>query len=255
MGDFDSDTSALIERAALNASRTEHDLEAWIFGHLGLTDGMRIADLGCGTGKQLFALAERVSPDTELIGIDISAAAVAEVNDRASRGGRANVRALRASLDECPEALPDGRFDLLLSTYAVYYARDLPRLLERLREVLSPGGSMFLCGPGVGTNGEMITLVNGVQDALGEEPVAPVEDFLDSGQIAALGRIYGSVSVSRMENAVSFASVAEVMTWWRNHNMFRPAAEQRVMQELEAIFVKGSGFRLTKHVLGVHARA
>ena len=254
MGEFDSDTSALVERAALNASRTEHDLEAWIFGHLEFTDGMRIADLGCGTGKQLFALAERVSPDTELIGIDISAAAVSEVNDRARREGRSNVRALRASLDDCPAALPDGSFDLLLSTYAVYYSRDLTRLLEGLRQVLSPGGSMFLCGPGAGTNREMITLVNGVQDAL-EEPVAPVDDFLEPGQIAALGRIYGSVSVSRMENAVSFASVAEVMTWWRNHNMFRAAAEQRVRDELEAIFVKGSGFRLTKHVLGVHARA
>ena len=253
MGEFDSDTSALVERAALNASRTEHDLEAWIFGHLEFTDGMRIADLGCGTGKQLFALAERVSPDTELIGVDISADAVSEVNDRARREGRSNVRALRASLDDCPAALPDGPFDLLLSTYAVYYSRDLMRLLERLREALSPGGSMFLCGPGVGTNGEMITLVNGV-DAL-EEPVAPVEDFLDTEQIRALGRTYGSVSVSRMENAVSFASVAEVMTWWRNHNMFRAAAEQRVTEELEAIFAKGAGFRLTKHVLGVHARA
>lgn len=254
MGDFDSDTSALVERAALNASRTERDLEAWIFGHLEFTEGMRVADLGCGTGKQLFALAERVSPDTELIGVDISADAVSEVNDRARREGRSNVRALRASLDDCPAALPDGRFDLLLSTYAVYYARDLTGLLERLRQVLSPGGSMFLCGPGAGTNREMITLVNGVQDAL-EEPVAPVEDFLDPEQIEALGRTYGSVSVSRMENAVSFASVAEVATWWRNHNMFRAAAEQSVTRELKAIFAKDGGFRLTKHVLGVHARA
>lgn len=189
-----------------------------------------------------------------MIGIDISADAVSEVNDRARREGRSNVRALRASLDDCPAALPDGPFDLLLSTYAVYYSRDLTRLLDRLREVLSPGGSMFLCGPGVGTNDEMITLVNGVQDAL-EEPVPPVEDFLDPEQIRALGRTYRSISVSRMENAVSFASVAEVMTWWRNHNMFRAAAEQRVMHDLEAIFAKGAGFRLTKHVLGVHARA
>lgn len=253
MGEFDSDTSALVERAALNASRTDRDLESWIFGHLELTDGMRVADLGCGTGKQLFALAERVSPDAELIGIDISADAVAEVNERARREGRSNVRALRASLDDCPAALPDGRFDLLLSTYAVYYARDLSGLLERLRHVLSPNGSLFLSGPGAGTNREMITLVNAVDDAVGE-PVPPVVDFLDGGQLEALGSRYRSVSLSRMENAVTFASPAEVMRWWRNHNMFRAAAEQSVMRELEAIFAKSAGFRLTKHVLGVHAR-
>lgn len=254
MGDFDSDTSALIERAALNASRTEHDLEEWIFGQLELTDGMRIVDLGCGTGKQLFAIAERVSRDTELIGIDVSEDAVSAVNARADGEGQTNVRAVRASLDDCPEALPDGAYDLILSTYAIYYARDLSGLLTDLAAVLTPSGSMFLCGPGAGTNREMIALVNELADAA-DDRVPEVVDFLDARQLDSLRRTYRLVTVSYLENSVSFISPAEVMTWWRNHNMFRPAVEQRVAGELERWFAGNSAFRLTKHVLGVYVRA
>lgn len=253
MGEFDSDTAALIERAALNTTRTEHDLEAWIFGHLQLTGAMRIADLGCGTGKQLFALAERVSPDTELVGLDVSEAAVAEVNARAAREGRANVRALRAPLDDCPAALPAGRFDLILSTYAIYYARDVAALLERLAAVLAPRGTIFLCGPGAGTNREMIALVNELADAADQVP--DVAEFLDAEQLVALRRTYRSVTMAHLENAVTFTSPAEVMTWWSNHNMFRPAVEQHVERELERRFAVQPSFRMTKSVLGVHVDA
>ena len=254
MGEFDADTAALIERAALNTRRTEHDLEAWIFGHLELTGAKRIADLGCGTGKQLFALAEQVPAHTELIGIDISEAAVAEVNTRAHREGATNIRALRASLDDCPGALPDGQFDLILSTYAIYYAADVAGLLESLAPALAPGGAMFLCGPGAGTNREMIALANDLADAP-QDQAPEVADFLDARALDALRQTYRSVKPLRLENAVTFAAPAEVMTWWRNHNMFRPALERRVAHELQRHFARAPTFRMTKSVLGVYVDA
>jgi ubiquinone/menaquinone biosynthesis C-methylase UbiE len=255
MGDFDSDTAALIERANLNAGRTEHDLERWIFEHVQPADGMRILDLGCGTGKQLFALAERLSAGSELVGVDISEQAVEAVNQRARREGLTNVRALRASLDECPGALPSGRFHLVLSTYAIYYASDVVGLLGELASVLRPGGQVFVCGPGSGTNQEMVALVNALDDGV-DDAAAAVEDFLNAAQIAALQEHYRSVSVTRMNNAAVFRSADEVLAWWRHHNMYVAAADDQVRRRLESIFASGAGtFRLTKNVLGVHCRA
>lgn len=255
MGDFDSDTAALIERATLNAGRTEHDLESWIFAQVRPTDGMRILDLGCGTGKQLFALAERLSGGSELVGVDISEQAVEAVNQRAQREGLANVRALRASLDECPGALPPGEFDLILSTYAIYYARDVRGLVSELASVLRPAGQVFVCGPGTGTNHEMIALVNALDDGA-DHVAADVDDFLDAEQIAALDEHYGSVSVVRMDNAAVFRSAGEVLAWWRHHNMYDPAADGPVRRRLESIFATDSStFRLSKNVLGVRCVA
>ncbi len=250
---FDSDTDALIERATLNASRTARDLEAWIFDQVRPKDGMRIADLGCGTGKQLFALAEALSGDTEMVGVDISEQAVSEVNARAARAGLTNVSAIQASLDACPQALPEGPYDLFLSTYAIYYAADVAGLLGRVASMLSPGGQMFLCGPGAGTNHEMVSLVRQLQEP-GDDPVTDVPNFLDEHEIDALRNHYRSVSVSRMENTVTFTSPEETLTWWRNHNMYRPAADEAVRRELERLSVAQETFRLTKNVLGIHCR-
>ena len=41
-------------------------------GDVTLADGMRALDLGCGPGALSFALAEKASPQAEIIGIDIS---------------------------------------------------------------------------------------------------------------------------------------------------------------------------------------
>ena len=51
---------------------------------------------------------------------------------------------------------------MIISTYSIYYAKDLQALLIGLRELLKPGGSVFVVGPGEGTNHELHSLLNGL---------------------------------------------------------------------------------------------
>src|SRR5206468_12814539 len=136
---------------------------------------------------------------------------------------------------DCPAALPSGCYDLVLSSYAIYYAEDMVGLLRRLSRVLAPRGTLFVCGPGRGTNDEVLDLMEGVRPA-GGDPVPHVEDFLRPGQIAALRRIYAEVEVSRMTNPVTFGSVSEVLDWWRNHNSHRDDLDAAVAARLERWF-------------------
>ena len=250
----DYDTGALIERAQVNAARSAYDLEEWIISQVRPAGAMRILDLGCGTGKQLFAVAH-AAPTATCIGLDISEDAVAAVNERSAREGTPNVRAVRAELDACIVCLAGyDPFDLILSSYAIYYASDMPGLLQGLAGLLAPHGQLFICGPGRGTNQEMIDLVNRFE-AGPDDSIPAIDDFIDEASLDKLRNVYEAVAVSRLANTVTFLSVEEVLTWWRNHKSYRPHLENEVTKGLLGRFVDDQVFQMSKNVLGVHCRA
>src|SRR5438445_2050568 len=121
---------------------------------------MSILDLGCGLGKQTLFLAERLSPDTRILSIDLSGDAVDHVNTTAQRRALHNVGARRIGLDDCVAVFTGQKFDLILSTYAIYYASDMPWLLRSLVTLLHPGGTIFVCGNGAGSNRELYGIAN-----------------------------------------------------------------------------------------------
>lgn len=248
---FDSDTAALVARENINSRLSAYDLEQWILEEVKPTDGIRVLDLGCGTGKQTFRLATRF-PGCSIVSVDVSAEAVAAVNHRARMEGITTVRAIRSSFDEVLEMMGGDTFDLVLSAYALYYASDMGGLMARLTEILNPGGQVFVCGPGRGTNQEMVDLINEVcDDKVG---VPAVEDFASAAVLAALEAHYADVSLSRLANSVEFQSIDDVLQWWRSHNSYRADLEAAVAQKLVQLFEKDSRFVMTKNVLGVHCK-
>jgi trans-aconitate 2-methyltransferase len=98
--------------------------------------GMRIVDLGCGTGDMTLHLHERLGAKATL-GVDRSAAMLA----RAPRAE--GLRFL-----ECDIAtFEGGPFDLIFSNSALHWVRDHPALLKRLRAMLAPGGQIAVQMP------------------------------------------------------------------------------------------------------------
>jgi len=251
-GRLDRDTAALGRREAANAAGAAHDLEVWILAHTRPAPGQRVLDLGCGRGKQVFAVAPHVVPGGSVLGVDISTQAVSEVRRRAEAEGLEHVTAIELHLDACCEALSDRRFDLLLSAYALYYATDVVGLIRCLHGLLAAGGQAFFCGYAAGTNREMVDLVN----VAGAGPAAePIGDWLAADQIAAAAEPYAGCEVVRLDNQVTFPTAADVLAWWRNHNSYVPDREPAVRKAVEAMVKRDGAFVLTKNVLGVHLHA
>jgi ubiquinone/menaquinone biosynthesis C-methylase UbiE len=247
---FDSNTNALKHRANINAQGSTYNLEDWIIEQTKPQSGMRVLDLGCGTGKQIFRLAPIVSFNGLILGIDISPDAVDEVNRRAQEEHLDFVKAVRTSLDDCIEKLRGQTFDLILSTYAVYYASDMTQLLVDLRSNLNPGGRLFVCGPGRDSNREMFDLINSCSP--GPYPgTKPVEDFLGETQIIDIAKQYSKVATVRLANQIRFQSPESVLLWWKNHNSFVPEIYESVERSLHHHFSQHDSFVLTKNVLGV----
>lgn len=202
-GKFSVNANALRMRQSINDSLSQHNLEDWVYRQIAPLDSLQILDLGCGLGKQLFYLAQRVSPSTQLTGIDISPHAVSYVNSRAHSEGLPNVSAECTGLDDCVSRFKGKAFDLIMSTYAIYYSRDMLGLIRLLKTLLAPEGRIFVCGYAAGTNQEIIRLANDLlTDTTRRLPF--IEDFIAAAQIQILEGEFRATRIERLSNKIVF---------------------------------------------------
>ncbi len=217
-GIFTSNMDSLKKRIQANNSSCKYNLEDWILDILELKSGMKILDLGCGTGKQMKAIASR-QPDLNLTGLDVSQDAINEISSHGFTG-------LLQSFDEplC------GKYDLIISTYAIYYSKNIHNTINKLKSNLTTSGKVFVVGPGEGTNHEFI-----------EQMGLPwkIDDFVDFKNLE-----YKNISAHRLKNEVVFRDQSSLLDWWSNHNSYDPTLVKRTL-DLKYPFV------MRKNVLGV----
>jgi SAM-dependent methyltransferase len=113
-----------------------------------LLQGCRVLDLGCGTGRDVYALAQLVGPTGELVGVDMTEEqlAVAERHraHHAEAFGYANVRFLQGYIERLDELdLEPGSFDVIVSNCVVNLSPDKDAVLRGVQRLLKPGGEFY----------------------------------------------------------------------------------------------------------------
>lgn len=98
--------------------------------------GLRLLDIGCGTGLSTAALLQ-VAPQAEIIGVDGSAGMLAQA--RAKRWPD-SVRFVHSRAEGLADAGVSGPFDGILAAYLVRNLTDPDPVLRELRALLRPGG-------------------------------------------------------------------------------------------------------------------
>jgi trans-aconitate 2-methyltransferase len=102
--------------------------------------GMRVVDLGCGTGKLTRVLHERLDA-RETIGLDRSEKMLESIRGEAlPHGLRFEVGTIEAFAQASSEAR--GAYDLVFSNAAYQWVDDHDTLLPRLAAALAPGGQL-----------------------------------------------------------------------------------------------------------------
>jgi SAM-dependent methyltransferase len=104
--------------------------------------GDRVIDVGCGCGATTIDFAARVSPDGEVLGLDISEPMLARARERAPQN--LPIRFERA--DATVYDFEPGGADLVASRFGVMFFADPARSFANLRRSLKPGGRLvFAC--------------------------------------------------------------------------------------------------------------
>ncbi|HEX3243360.1 MAG TPA: class I SAM-dependent methyltransferase [Solirubrobacterales bacterium] len=107
---------------------------------IGVSDGLRVLDLGSGDGTTAVPSAQR---GADVLGVDISTNMVAAGNARADELGLSNLRFQQGDASDLSD-LDDDSFDLVVSIFGAMFA---PRPMDVARElvrVTKPGGRIVM---------------------------------------------------------------------------------------------------------------
>ncbi len=117
----------------------------------GLKPGMKVLELGCGTGEVTELAAELVGPQGFIAAVDRNEAALTKCRDVFSSKGLANVKFMQADLNsELGDAELGnlGSFDALIGRRVLMYLANSVEVLSELAKFLKPGGLVFFEEPG-----------------------------------------------------------------------------------------------------------
>jgi SAM-dependent methyltransferase len=113
-----------------------------------LLEGLRMLDLGCGSGRDVYLLAQLVGPRGTVVGVDMTpeqlAVARRHQQHHAEQFGFANVQFLEGRIEQLEQLpLEPGSFDLVISNCVVNLSPDKLAVLEGVRRLLKHGGEFF----------------------------------------------------------------------------------------------------------------
>jgi SAM-dependent methyltransferase len=103
--------------------------------------GEHVIDIGCGCGATLLALADRVGPTGQVLGMDISQPMAARARERIATAGLTNARVLIS--DAAVHAFPPAGADLLFSRFGVMFFADPVAAFANLRRAMRPNGRLL----------------------------------------------------------------------------------------------------------------
>ncbi len=112
--------------------------------------GMRILDLGCGAGRDVYALAAMVGPEGKVVGVDMTPAQLdvakrhQDFHAEAFGYAQPNTEFHLGKIEELDQlGLEPESFDIVVSNCVLNLAMDKPAVLAGVYALLKPGGEMY----------------------------------------------------------------------------------------------------------------
>ncbi|PPD29706.1 MAG: methyltransferase type 11 [Hyphomicrobium sp.] len=113
-------------------------------------EGARVLDLGSGSGRDAYVLAQMVGPKGEIVGVDMTAEQLSTAREHlgwhaAKFGyGKSNVRFIEGYIEKLGDlGLEPGSFDAVVSNCVINLSVDKPAVLKGAFELLKSGGELY----------------------------------------------------------------------------------------------------------------
>lgn len=240
-------TNFISTRQRVNELFGSLDYDSWVMGAIKPERGNTALDLGCGTGKHIRLIAQLVGTGT-VVGVDKSPESLAVAHGLRERDRLHDIELIECVLDEVPRRLGNRKFDIILSSYAIYYSKDQVILMSTLAQYLRPHGRLFVSGNDRGNNRELVNFINNMSPPIAVPDYKP---FIAQSEIEFVGLSYQDYTVYREANTITFPSHMAVTEYWRASSLYRSEIEGTFEDNLVKHFETNKVFILTKQILGV----
>ena len=177
--------------------------------------GVKVLDIACGRGACLYPALDAVGPDGSVLGIDLAAGMVEQLNAEFTAKGIRNAQARVGDAEDLD--LPDRSFDVVTGGFMIFFPPDPPRVLQELRRVLAPGGTLALSifdGPSGFPWMEDIAA-----ELFGPSSPMPNEEFNEAAVLDD-ALVAGGFTLPMATDVIErfrFANADHVETWVRSH--------------------------------------
>ena len=132
LGRTSHETTRLIEQSRIYGESTQR-----LCKRAGITDGMRVLEIGSGAGDVALTLAELVGPTGEVTGVDVNPSILDTARRRATDAGVRNVEFIAGDARMLAFA---EKFDAIVGRFVLMYMADPGRAFSKLITHLKPGG-------------------------------------------------------------------------------------------------------------------
>lgn len=141
-----TDSKKLTTRLTLNKKTQKFDFSEWLFSIFPkIKKNFHVLDLGCGTGKQTSFFLDKVDSSGSVCAIDASVESINSIpNDKRLIKFAIDFN----NLDELGKVLNVNNYQIINSTYAIYYANNPLQLINTMKDrFLADQGKMIISGP------------------------------------------------------------------------------------------------------------
>lgn len=210
-------------------------------------EGARVLDLGSGSGRDVYALAQMVGPKGEVVGVDMTdeqlAVANAHVDWHAEKFGYANVRFEKGTLEELDKiGLEPASFDVIVSNCVINLCTDKPGVLKHVQSLLKPGGEFYFSD---------VYANRRLPKAIQEDPVLYGEciggalywnDFINMSKVAGFSdpRLVTARPLT-VENDLLLEKLGQSKFWSATYRLFNIAGLEPACEDYgQAVIYKGT---------------
>ena len=193
--------------------------------------GDKVLDVGCGTGAQSLPLLKLVGETGVVCSLDISAESVTTLIEKAQ--GASNLTAVVSDMAELETVIADRflikSFDLAISCYALYYSPERMRVLDIMRQSLSPHGQLVVFTP---------NKPHGMVDAVRRIGPIPeeIDDSLGFGPAVLephFRKQFWDVTVHFFHNIMRVSDVEDAVNFFRSTTYYDKALEEPFRNEVK----------------------
>lgn len=214
-----------------------------------LMEGRRVLDLGCGSGRDVYALAQLVGPKGEVVGVDMTPEQLETARSHIPWHmerfgyGSANVHFLQGFIESLDTlGLEPASFDVIVSNCVVNLSIDKLAVLKGVFDLLKPGGEFYFAD---------VYADRRLPEAVRDDPVVYGEclggalywgDFLALAKQAGFGdpRLVTSRPLEITDSSVE-AKIGAARFYSATYRLFKAAGLEAACEDYgQAVIYKGS---------------